>query len=198
MAFRMRCPKCGSFNLDLEEDQRAYLGGGRHQVQLHCYTCGFVIYGEKRIQSECDSQYAEWEARQKARGGLPPAAAPVAAPAAEPTPAAPAPAPAAAKAPEPAAPAPAAAVEPAPAPALAAPASGREYPGFPYKEGDPDDETGLLWVFPAEPPPVDKKGRARPPCSWPPCAKFARPNSKYCSRNCSNKNARARYAKRKD
>jgi hypothetical protein len=34
-------------------------------------------------------------------------------------------------------------------------------------------------------------------CAWPTCGKVARPNSKYCSRNCSNKNARARHAARK-
>lgn len=188
MAFRMTCPKCASFNLDLEEDQRAYLGGGRHQVQLHCYTCGHVIYGEKRIQAECDAQYAEWEAQHKARGGVVPTPAP-----------APAPAPAAE-----AAPAPAPATEPetpaAPAEDTAAPAPitlGREFPGMPCKEGEEDPETGLVWVYPKDPPPVDKKGKPRDPCYWPPCDKYARPNSKYCSRNCSNKNARARYAKRK-
>jgi hypothetical protein len=201
MAFRMTCPKCASFNLDLEEDQRAYLGGGRHQVQLHCYTCGYVIYGEKRIQSECDTQYSEWEARQKTRTG-PPAPAPAAAkPAAAPSPAAAAPAPSAASpSPAPAAAAPAAAAAGATNGAPATPAvvvSGLEFPGFDYKEGQEDPETGLVWVFPAEPLPADKKGRMREPCCWPPCNKYARPNSKYCSRNCSNKNARARYAKRK-
>lgn len=32
-------------------------------------------------------------------------------------------------------------------------------------------------------------------CAWPPCGKEARPGSKYCSRNCSNKFARSRYQK---
>ena len=36
-------------------------------------------------------------------------------------------------------------------------------------------------------------------CTWKSCQKPARPRSKYCSRECSNKNARARYsAKSKD
>lgn len=196
MAFRMTCPKCASFNLDLEEDQRAYLGGGRHQVQLHCYTCGHVIYGEKRIQSECDAQYADWEVKQKARGGVIP----------EPTPApATSPSPTQSASPAAATPAPAPATAQAPATTSEAPASpaagpttgGRDFPGMPCKEGGEDPETGLIWVFPPEPPPLDKKGRPRDPCYWPPCDKYARPNSKYCSRNCSNKNARARYAKRK-
>ncbi|MEM6927743.1 MAG: hypothetical protein AAF602_12490 [Myxococcota bacterium] len=33
-------------------------------------------------------------------------------------------------------------------------------------------------------------------CTWPGCDKPARPNSKYCSRACSNKNARARHKAR--
>lgn len=190
MSFRMTCPKCASLNLDLEEDQRAYLGGGRHQVQLHCYTCGHVIYGEKRIQAECDRQYAEWEANQKARGGAVPAARPSPAPAPSPAPSAgPDSAASPAPSPDPAAPA---AASPA-----TGPAGGRAFPGMPCKEGEPDPVTGLIWAFPTEPAPLDKKGRPSDPCYWPPCDKYARPNSKYCSRNCSNKNARARYAKRK-
>ena len=34
-------------------------------------------------------------------------------------------------------------------------------------------------------------------CAWHECNKQARPRSKYCSRNCSNKNARARHKARK-
>lgn len=34
-------------------------------------------------------------------------------------------------------------------------------------------------------------------CAWHECSKQARPRSKYCSRNCSNKNARARHKARK-
>ena len=34
-------------------------------------------------------------------------------------------------------------------------------------------------------------------CAWVDCQKPARPRSKYCSRNCSNKNARARHKARK-
>lgn len=35
-------------------------------------------------------------------------------------------------------------------------------------------------------------------CAWPGCGKRRRPRSKYCSRACSNKNARARYKARKN
>ena len=34
-------------------------------------------------------------------------------------------------------------------------------------------------------------------CSWGPCAAQSRENSIYCSRDCSNKNARARHAARR-
>ena len=34
-------------------------------------------------------------------------------------------------------------------------------------------------------------------CEWGDCLELSRPNSKYCSRDCSNKNARKRYADRK-
>src|SRR5262245_38046768 len=34
-------------------------------------------------------------------------------------------------------------------------------------------------------------------CNWHGCSKLARPGSKYCSRACSNKNARSRYKQRK-
>lgn len=64
--------------------------------------------------------------------------------------------------------------------------------------GTIDPETGLEIVVPSFDAPLDKKGRPLLACTWPPCARYARPNSKYCSRNCSNKNARARYARRKD
>ena len=43
-------------------------------------------------------------------------------------------------------------------------------------------------------PPADGSGGM---CAWHECSKTARPRSKYCSRNCSNKNARARHKARK-
>ena len=59
------------------------------------------------------------------------------------------------------------------------------------------------------PPPVEKiamgvgniagirKLELWPSCVWEPCDRMKRKNSKYCSRACSNKNARARHAARK-
>ena len=35
------------------------------------------------------------------------------------------------------------------------------------------------------------------PCAWKDCENITRPKSKYCSRTCSNRNARYRHAKRR-
>lgn len=40
---------------------------------------------------------------------------------------------------------------------------------------------------------VAESKSVRAKCSWHECVKTAAPNSKYCSRNCSNKNARSRH-----
>lgn len=40
---------------------------------------------------------------------------------------------------------------------------------------------------------VAESSEVRPKCAWHDCVKTAAANSKYCSRNCSNKNARARH-----
>ena len=179
MSFHMRCTKCGSTNLDLQKDQRAFVSDGRNQVLLHCYTCGHVIYGESKIQAECNRQYAEWEARNRHAATSNPGFAQSRSGANAAT----------------------------NGRATVTSASSNEgsvdsstvaeaLADFPFKPGDVDPVTGLTFVFPNEPPPLDPRGRPLKPCVWPPCEKYARPRSKYCSRNCSNKNARARYSKR--
>jgi len=40
---------------------------------------------------------------------------------------------------------------------------------------------------------VAETSEVRSKCVWHECVKTAAPNSKYCSRNCSNKNARSRH-----
>ena len=58
-------------------------------------------------------------------------------------------------------------------------------------------------VTKASKPAVKKERPASPPsgdsgqCAWHECSEIARPRSKYCSRNCSNKNARSRHKARK-
>lgn len=230
MSFRMRCPKCHSSNLDLEEDQRAFLGGGRHQVLLHCYTCGMILYGEARIQEEFERQRVEWEKQAKerqeraarARAARAARAAVRPRPKPRPKPAAAAPVPAPTPAPAKQAPEPepvVATAEPTPAP----PAASKPPEAAVEKVTDPS-----LTVAPKPPrvhaeaapaaeaaPKVEAKPKTKPKakakpaaepapaadgsieCAWKSCVKPARPNSKYCSRNCSNKNARARHAARK-
>lgn len=155
--FKPQCAKCGSFNIDLEEDPRAFSGGGRHQVQLHCYTCGMVIYGEDKIQAEIDRQYAEFEELRRSRPG-------------------------------------GAAPEPEPAPPTAAPT-----PASPAAQASEANaaEAAAPSANAADNIVVTDQTAGLRPCAWRECAKMARPNSKYCSRNCSNKNARARHAKRR-
>ena len=43
---------------------------------------------------------------------------------------------------------------------------------------------------------ADEEGADPTICAWPGCKKPRRPNSKYCSRACSNKNARSRHKQR--
>ena len=172
MSFHMHCVKCKSTNIDLQRDQRAFVSDGRNQVLLHCYTCGHVIYGETKVQAECNRQYAEWEARQRRAGQTVMASA--------------GPARGSASGAE--------AGDPGSAPSATSGASdaatlAESLADFPFKHGEIDPVTGLTFIFPSEPPPLDSRGRPLKPCVWPPCEKYARPRSKYCSRNCSNKNA---------
>jgi hypothetical protein len=176
MSFHMHCMKCGSTNLDLQKDQRAFVSDGRNQVLLHCYTCGHVIYGETKIQAECNRQYSDWESKQRNAGRAIQSSGIRTVQGASPD---------------------SSASSSESAVAVASSASMAEaLADFPFKPGEVDPSTGLTFIFPAEPPPLDSRGRPLKPCVWPPCSKYARPRSKYCSRNCSNKNARARYSKR--
>lgn len=45
-------------------------------------------------------------------------------------------------------------------------------------------------------PPVKPAAEAAPTCGWAGCDAPPRSNSKYCSRNCSNRNARMRHKRR--
>lgn len=61
--FRVRCPKCTSFNVSLHRERNAWgvtpTQGGI--AVLHCGTCGRRLYGEF-AESEVDKQYQEWRA----------------------------------------------------------------------------------------------------------------------------------------
>ena len=138
MAFKMQCPKCGSTSLYLEEDQKAFVGGGRHQVQLHCYMCGKVIYGQDSIEAEYKKQHSVWLSAHGDAVGV-------------------------------------------------AAASQSTEPETPLDSKDRDQAEE-----------AESTDSSMPQCAWRDCNKTARPRSKYCSRNCSNKNARSRYSRRND
>ena len=138
MAFKMQCPKCGSTSLYLEEDQKAFVGGGRHQVQLHCYMCGKVIYGQDSIEAEYKKQHGQW---QSTHGGSESAA---------------------------------------------------------VMSSNTDENKDLKAEGALEGEDSNNEEKGMPTCAWRDCDKTARPRSKYCSRNCSNKNARSRYSSRND
>jgi hypothetical protein len=53
-------------------------------------------------------------------------------------------------------------------------------------------------VWPDQTPQEERAQTDASSCEWHICHNPPRPNSKYCSRDCSNKNARLRYKKRKN
>ena len=63
MTFRMHCPKCRSLNCEIETDQTHYFGGSRNHAQLHCRNCGKIVYGKAAVEVEARMQYAAWEAQ---------------------------------------------------------------------------------------------------------------------------------------
>lgn len=150
----MTCPKCFSHNLELERDRRIAGIRGPHQVQLHCFTCGFVLYGEKAVQEECDRQYGEF---LRDRNLSPEDVAPTRS------------------------------TEPERAASSPKDALASATVNGTTADGGDEDEGGSDQPLP----------EGTEMCSWDGCGKPARPRSKYCSRNCSNKNARSRHAKRK-
>jgi len=62
-----------------------------------------------------------------------------------------------------------------------------------FQVGDMDPVLQVPWALP-EP---NKEGEHFHPCAWPPCGKRARANSKYCSRTCTVKVAHRRANLRK-
>ena len=241
MAFRMRCPKCNSFDYSIERDRRAYAHGAESSDLIFMCRCGKRLFGDQVVK-EHDRQKRDWSetaedraaaeqarireekervARQKEmRDALayrsqireskrreeetrreeearrwrekvagivdepkrkrPPRTKPIATrPAVEPLPAPVVPKPeprvAAVSRPAPSAPA---AKAPAPAPKPAAAPT----PTMAAMEASNDAQSEELGYT---------------VCAWHECAKAARKNSKYCSRECSNKNARLRHRLRK-
>ena len=64
MTFEMRCSKCGSSNIHMEQDGQIKVGEQyRANPVLHCYHCGLIVYGEEKVQQELAKQKEAFEAR---------------------------------------------------------------------------------------------------------------------------------------
>jgi hypothetical protein len=210
MSFKMRCPKCGSMSYSVERDTRTYSGAKAGELVFSC-RCGKQLYADQ-LEAEHNRQKAEWDAdpeRQRMerereerrreieardeqlrqaleyrRAWVQQKRAEKGVPGAPPAPPPPRPAPppepvAARKAPEPAA-----APTPPPAPAAPPPAEAVSAAELEAESADIPDSPQAV-----EP----REGK----CEWLECNNQAAPNSKYCCRACSNKNARWRHAQRK-
>jgi hypothetical protein len=170
MAFKMCCPKCGGLDYSVERDNRTFGAVAQtFEFVFHC-RCGKQLFGDNLVK-EYERQKKEWEdgADQRAEE-----AQEAAREAARPKPA-----------PETAAPSPS-----ADAGRVAPPTPSRKAPAAvaaPAAVDDEDDEDD-------EDEDEDDDGEQ---CAWPGCEKARRPNSKYCSRACSNKNARHRHKQRR-
>ena len=67
MSFQMRCPKCQSTTVSVET-QRTHFNswsGPPNHAQLHCYTCGKIVFGRDAIEAEAQKQHSNWLAEEK-------------------------------------------------------------------------------------------------------------------------------------
>lgn len=63
--FKMACPKCGSYSYSIERDPRNYAQRGQVSELIFSCRCGKQFFGEQ-IQEENDRQKAFWEAQMAA------------------------------------------------------------------------------------------------------------------------------------
>lgn len=140
MAFKMTCPKCGTYDYSVERDVRAGFHNDDTFALVFACRCGKQLFGQQ-ILDEHERQKAIWEARAAARARA----------------------------------------------GDRAPTETRDrLGGYLRHRGDEDEHDHEHEHHVSE----DER------CEWQGCTNVRRPNSKYCSRACSNKNARQRYKKR--
>ena len=170
MAFKMSCPKCGGLDYSIERDNRTF-GAVAQAFELvyHC-RCGKQMFGEQFVK-EYERQKKEYEARsgettETMIPGLTEAL-----------------------------------------PSLEA-SSERASAGEDVvvdearRRADEDRrwrekvQNAVQEASPTADAVRTPAASAELKCVWPGCDKPRRPNSKYCSRACSNKNARARHKAR--
>lgn len=178
MAFKMRCPKCGSLDYSVERDNRTF-GAVAQAFELvyHC-RCGKQMFGEQLVK-EYERQKKAYEAAASEADGDE-------------------------------------SINGASVGPLEEVAELRER--LEHQRQSPEDrqrEAAAAVVRQREE--EDRRWRVRvqesaqdvvaapssaegvgseQECAWPGCTKPRRPNSKYCTRACSNKNARARHKAR--
>jgi len=189
MAFRFQCPKCNTVSFSIERDSRSYAPRGQpHELIFSC-RCGKQMFGTQ-IDKEYDRQKAEYDANpHNDQAEEPPVE--VSADGRE--------------------------DQLRKAYAHQAAYQAQKKKDAEAKAKAKKQEEDRRWrerVAQADQPataaaaPKTKKSRAAPSpdagekmgsqgCGWHACDNPPRPNSKYCSRDCSNKNARARYKRRK-
>jgi membrane protein involved in colicin uptake len=64
-SFKMACPKCGSYSYSIERDPRNYAQRGQVSELIFSCRCGKQFFGEQ-IQEEHDRQKAFWDAQMAA------------------------------------------------------------------------------------------------------------------------------------
>lgn len=167
MKFRMNCPKCGSTNFSIERDNRSYAPRGQTFEMIFSCRCGKQMFGDQ-IVKEYDRQKKDYESQRDT-------------------------------------------VEVerevrvqrreeeddddldlAESSENREPASRQAAAATDDEVDDDHDDHGEEMDHDEG----DEEGNSDI-CGWHPCSNPPRPNSKYCSRDCSNKNARWRYKQRK-
>jgi hypothetical protein len=170
MSFKMQCPKCKGLDYSIERDNRTFGAVAQaFELVFHC-RCGKQMFGEQ-ILKEYEAQKKEWEADTDR-------------------------------------------VDEPDVPERSSQRAAREQLEQVFEasrqteaakaapEPEPVAEPEAAPAKAAAPKKAKPKKAAKPaaeaaagtdPCAWPGCENPRRKNSKYCSRACSNKNARHRH-----
>lgn len=170
MSFKMRCPKCKGLDYSIERDNRTFGAVAQaFELVFHC-RCGKQMFGEQ-ILKEYEAQKKAWEADTERDDSA------------------------------------------EPAPERRSQREQREQLEQVYEAKQQAEQAKAA---PPKPAAATKKAAAKPApkakssskkaaakgaesaasletCAWPSCDNQRRKNSKYCSRACSNKNARYRH-----
>lgn len=167
MAFRFRCPKCNGTSFSIERDSRSYAARGQMHEMIFSCRCGTQLYGDS-IEQEYMRQKSEWETTAADRRTRRP-------------------------------PPRATGADDGAYERERADRARRVEAEAEAKQVRQKEEDRQWRERSANQPESEGSGVAAgsTSCEWKDCENPARPNSKYCSRDCSNKNARSRYKRRK-